>query len=124
MKKARNRMKSKVSGALSSVNIDDEAVSYNSFYKMDVIDFDAEVSISTGFEIDCQVTVQVAVEADEGVVIFEGQSWFYNLAETSGNRNLIRIDDLKVKESRVSDAALEQFLSDGHDLVVEIKFSA
>lgn len=31
---------------------------------------------------------------------------------------------VKVKESRVSDAALEQFLSEGHDLVAEIKFSA
>lgn len=117
-------MKAKLDETMSSVNVDYEAVPYNSFYKMDVIDFDAEVSITTGFEIDCQVTVQVAVEADEGVVIFEGQSWFYNLAEISGNRNLIRIDDLKVKESRVSDAALERFLADGYDLVVEIKFSA
>lgn len=117
-------MKAKVSESMSTVNVDYECVAYNSFYKVDVIEFDAEVSITTGFEIDCQVQLQVAVEADEGVVIFEGQSWFYNLAETSGNRNLIRIDDLKVKESRVSDAALEQFLSDGHDLVVEIKFSA
>ena len=117
-------MKAKLDETMSSVSVDYEAVSYNSFYKMDVIDFDAEVSISAGFEIDCQVTVQVAVEADEGVVIFEGQYWFYNLTEISGNRSLIRIDDLKVKESRVSDAALEQFLADGYDLVAEIKFSA
>lgn len=117
-------MKAKLDETMSSVEVEYKEVPFRDEYKIDVIDFDAEVSISTGFEIDCQVTLQVAVEADEGVVIFEGQSWFYNLAETSGNRNLIRIDDLKVKESRVSDAALEQFLADGYDLVVEIKFSA
>ena len=117
-------MKAKVSESMSSVNVDYEGVAYNSFYKVDVIEFDAEVSITTGFEIDCQVQLQVAVEADEGVVIFEGEVWFTDIVEKLNGRNIIRMDDLKVKESRVSDAALEQFLSDGHDLVVEIKFSA
>ena len=63
-------MKAKVSESMSTVNVDYEGVAYNSFYKVDVIEFDAEVSITTGFEIDCQVQLQVAVEADEGVVIF------------------------------------------------------
>lgn len=117
-------MKAKLDETMSSVEVEYKEVPFRDEYKIDVIEFEADVSITTGFEIDCQITIEVAVESNNGVVILQGQEWFNNLAESSGNRNLIRIDDLKVKESRVSDASLEQFLADGYDLVVEIKFSA
>lgn len=89
-----------------------------------MIEFDAEVSIESGFEIDCYVSLQVAVESDKGVVILEGRHWFTNLAETHNDeRNYFQMDDLSVKESRIEDSELEQFLQDIADSIVEIKFS-
>ena len=46
-------MKAKVNETASSVNVDYEAIPYKTKYSIDVIEFDAEVSITTGFEIDC-----------------------------------------------------------------------
>ena len=118
-------MKAKLDETMSSVNVDYEEVPFRDEYKIDVIEFNAEVSITTGFEIDCQVMIEVAVESDKGVVILEGESWFYNLAETyNGKYNHIKMDDLSVKESRVDDSALDQFLQEISDSIVEITFSA
>ena len=65
------------------------------------------------------------VKSDKGVVILEGEVWFENLAETyNGKYNHIKMDDLSVKESRVDDSDLEQFLQDIHDSAIELKFSA
>lgn len=118
-------MKARLDESMSSVEVNYEAVSFRDEYKIDVIEFDAEVSITVGFEIDCQISIQVAVESEKGVVILEGQKWFNNLAEThNGKYNRIQMDDLSVKESRVDDADLEKFLQDISDSIVEIKFSA
>lgn len=118
-------MKARLDETMSSVNADYEAIPFKKEYTIDVIDFNAEVSITAGFEIDCQVTIQVAVESDKGVVILEGEFWFYDLAENHDSKhNHINMDDLSVKESRVDDSVLEQFLQDIHDSIVEIKFSA
>ena len=58
-------------------------------------------------------------------MILEGQVWFGNIAYTSQSKsNYIKIDDLSVKESRVDDSELEQFLQDISDSIVNIKFSA
>ena len=70
------------------------------------------------------MSIQVAVTSDKGVVILEGERWFYNLAETHDSKhNRIQMDDLSVKESRIDDSELEQFLSEISDSIVEIKFS-
>ena len=100
-------------------------VPFRDEYKIDVIEFEADVSITSGFEIDCQITIEVAVESDKGVVILQGQEWFNNLAETRDSKhNHIQMDDLSVKESRVEDSELEKFLQEIADSIVEIKFSA
>ena len=117
-------MKAKLDETMSSVEVEYKEVPFRDEYKIDVIEFNAEVSITTGFEIDCQVSIQVAVESDKGVVILQGQEWFNNLAETHDSKhNHIQMDDLSVKESRVDDSDLEQFLQDIADSIVEIKFS-
>ena len=118
-------MKAQVSESMSTVEVDYESVPFKKEYTIDVIEFYAEVSITVGFEIDCQVTIEVAVESEKGVVILEGQVWFGNIAYTSQSKsNYIEIDDLSVKESRVDDSELEQFLQDISDSIVNIKFSA
>ena len=118
-------MKAQVSESMSSVNVEYAEISLREKYKIDVIEFNAEVSITAEFEIDCQVTIQVAVESDEGVVIIEGEEWFYNLAKTHNSKyNHIRMEELSIKESRVDEADLDQFLQDISDSIVEIKFSA
>ena len=118
-------MKAQVSESMSTVEVDYEAVPFKKEYTIDVIEFYAEVSITVGFEIDCQVTIEVAVESEKGVVILEGQAWFTNLAEThDGKHNYIEMDDLSVKESRVDDSELEQFLQDISDSIVNIKFAS
>ena len=118
-------MKAQVSEEMSTVEVDYEAVPFKKEYTIDVIEFYAEVSITVGFEIDCQVTIEVSVESEKGVVILEGEFWFYDLAENHDSKhNHINMDDLSVKESRVDDSVLEQFLQDIHDSIVEIKFSA
>lgn len=118
-------MKARFDESMSTVEVEYKEVPFKDEYKIDVIEFDANVSIATGFEIDCQVSIQVAVESDKGVVILQGQEWFNNLAETHDSKhNHIQMDDLSVKESRVDDSVLEQFLQDIADSIVEIKFSA
>lgn len=118
-------MKARVSESMSTVEVDYEAVPFKKEYTIDVIEFYAEVSIAVGFEIDCQVTIEVAIESDKGVVILEGERWFFNLAESHDSKhNHIQMDDLSVKESRVDDSELEQFLSEISDSIVDIKFSA
>lgn len=118
-------MKARFDESMSTVEVEYKEVPFRDEYKIDVIEFDARVSIAAGFEIDCQVAIQVAVESAAGVVILESEEWFYNLAETHDSKhNHIKMDDLSVKESRVDDADLEQFLQDISDSIVEIKFSA
>lgn len=118
-------MKAKLDETMSSVKVEYKEVPFRDEYKIDVIEFEAIVSITAGFEIDCQVTIEVAVESDKGVVILQGQEWFNNLAETCDSKhNHIQMDDLSVKESRIDDSDLEQFLQDIADSIVEIKFSA
>lgn len=117
-------MRARFDESMSTVEVEYKEVPFKDEYKIDVIEFDAEVSIETGFEIDCYVSIQVAVKSDKGVVILEGNRWFNNLAEThSSKHNRIQMDDLSVKESRIDDAELEQFLQDISDSIVEIKFS-
>lgn len=117
-------MQARFDESMSTVEVEYKEVPFRDEYKIDVIEFDASISIAAGFEIDCQITIQVAVESDKGVVILEDQEWFYNLAETHDSKhNHIKMDDLSVKESRVDDAHLEQFLQDISDSIVEIKFS-
>ena len=109
----------------SAVEVKYKEVPFKDEYEINVIEFDAEVSIEAGFEIDCYVSLQVAVESDKGVVILEGNHWFTNLAETHNDKlNYFRMDNLSVKESRIDDADLEQFLRDIADSIVEINFSA
>ena len=118
-------MKAKLDETMSSVKVEYKEVPFRDEYKIDVIEFEADVSITAGFEIDCQITIEVAVESDKGVVILQGQEWFNNLAETHNSKHThIKMDDLSVKESRVDDADLEKFLQDISDSIVEIKFSA
>lgn len=110
--------------SMSTVEVEYKEVPFRDEYKIDVIEFDARVSIAAGFEIDCQVSIQVAVESAAGVVILESEEWFYNLAETHESKhNHIKMDDLSVKESRIDDSELEKFLSEISDSIVEIKFS-
>lgn len=117
-------MRARFDERLSAVEVEYKEVPFRDEYEINVIEFDAEVSIESGFEIDCYVSIQVAVESDKGVVILEGQRWFCNLAETrNSEHNYINMDDLSVKESRVDDSELEQFLRDISDSIVEIKFS-
>lgn len=118
-------MRARFDERMSTVEVEYKEVPFRDEYKIDVIEFEADVSITAGFEIDCQVSIQVAVESDKGVVILEGQEWFNNLAETHDSKhNHIQMDDLSVKESRVDEADLDQFLQDISDSIVEIKFSA
>lgn len=118
-------MKARLDESMSSVEVNYEAISFRDEYKIDVIEFDAEVSITVGFEIDCKIMIQVAVESEKGVVILEDEEWFNNLAETHNSKhNHIKMDDLSVKESRIDDADLEKFLQDISDSIVEIKFTA
>ena len=118
-------MRARFDERLSAVEVDYKEVLFKDEYEIDVIEFDAEVSIESGFEIDCYVSIQVAVESDKGVVILEGDKWFCNLIETHSSKyNRIQMDDLSVKESIIDDADLEQFLRDIADSIVEIKFSA
>ena len=118
-------MKAQVSESMSSVNVEYAEISLREKFKIDVIEFNAELSITAEFEIDCQVTIRVAVESDEGVVILEGEEWFYNLAKTHNSKyNHIRMEELSIKESRVDDSVLERFLQEVSSSVVEIKFSA
>ena len=117
-------MQARFDERLSAVEVEYKEVPFRDEYEINVIEFDAEVSIEAGFEIDCYVSIQVAVESDKGVVILEGNRWFYNLAETHDSKhNHIQMDDLSVKESRIDDSELEQFLQDISDSVVELKFS-
>ena len=117
-------MRARFDERLSAVEVEYKEVPFKDEYEINVIEFDAEVSIESGFEIDCYVSIQVAVESDKGVVILEGQRWFCNLAETrNSEHNHIQIDDLSVKESRLNDSELEQFLADISDSIIEIKFS-
>lgn len=116
-------MRARFDERLSAVEVEYKEVPFRDEYEINVIEFDAEVSIESGFEIDCYVSLQVAVESDKGVVILEGQRWFYNLAETHDYNHHFKMDDLSVKESRVDDSELEQFLADVADSIVEIKFS-
>ena len=123
--KVRNSMRARFDELLSAVEIEYKEVPFKDEYKIDVIEIDAEVSIESGFEIDCYISIQVAVESDKGVVILEGDQWFTNLAETHDSKyNHFQMDDLSVKESRIDDADLEQFLRDIADSIVEINFSA
>ena len=118
-------MKAKLDETMSSVEAEYKEVPFRDEYKIDVIEFEADVSITSGFEIDCQITIEVAVESDKGVVILQGQEWFNNLDETRDSKhNHIQMDDLSVKESRVEDSELEKFLQEIADSIVEIKFSA
>lgn len=118
-------MRARFDEKLSAVEVEYKEVPFKDEYQINVIEFDAEVSIESGFEIDCYVSLQVAVESDKGVVILEGNHWFTNLAETHNyKRNYFEMSDLPVKESRVDDSELEQFLADISDSIVEIKFSA
>lgn len=118
-------MRARFDETMSSVEVEYKEVPFRDEYKIDVIEFEADVSITAGFEIDCQVSIQVAVESTAGVVILEGQVWFNNLAETHDSKhNHIQMDDLSVKESRIDDSVLEQFLREISDSIVEIKFSA
>lgn len=117
-------MRARFDERLSAVEVEYKEVSFKDEYEINVIEFDAEVSIESGFEIDCYVSIQVAAESDKGVVILEGDKWFTNLAETHARKyNYFQIDDLSVKESRIEDSELEQFLQDIADSIVEIKFS-
>ena len=118
-------MQARFDERMSTVEVEYKEVPFRDEYKIDVIEFEAEVSITAGFEIDCQVSIQVAVESNAGVVILEGQVWFNNLAETHDSKyNHIQMDDLSVKESRIEDSDLDQFLQDISNSIVEIKFSA
>ena len=117
-------MQARFDERLSAVEVEYKEIPFKDEYEINVIEFDAEVSIEAGFEIDCYVSIQVAVESDKGVVILEGNRWFCNLAETHDSKhNHIQMDDLSVKESRIDDSELEQFLQDISDSIVEIKFS-
>lgn len=117
-------MQARFDERLSAVEVEYKEIPFKDEYEINVIEFDAEVSIEAGFEIDCYVSIQVAVESDKGIVILEGNRWFCNLAETHDSKhNHIQMDDLSVKESRVDDSELEQFLQDISDSIVEIKFS-
>lgn len=117
-------MQARFDERLSAVEVEYKEIPFKDEYEINVIEFDAEVSIEAGFEIDCYVSIQVAVESDKGVVILEGNRWFYNLAEThDSEHNHIQMDDLSVKESRIDDSELEQFLQDISDSIVELKFS-
>lgn len=118
-------MRARFDERLSAVEVEYKEVPFRDEYDINVIEFDAELSIESGFEIDCYVSLQVAVESDKGVVILEGRHWFTNLAETHNDKlNYFRMDNLSVKESRVDDSELEQFLRDISDSIVEINFSA
>lgn len=117
-------MRARFDERLSAVEVEYKEVPFKDEYEINVIEFDAEVSIESGFEIDCYVSLQVAVESDKGVVILEGDKWFTNLAETHVSEyNYFQMDDLSVKESRIDDSELEQFLADIADSIIEIKFS-
>ena len=117
-------MQARFDESMSTVEVEYKEVPFRDEYKIDVIEFDANVSIATGFEIDCQVSIQVAVTSDKGAVILEGEKWFFNLANNSNDKyHHFKMDDLSVKESRVDDSELEQFLSEISDSIVEIKFS-
>lgn len=117
-------MRARFDERLSAVEIEYKEVPFKDEYEINVIEIDAEVSIEYGFEIDCYISIQVAVESDKGVVILEGNHWFTNLAETHNSKyNHFEMSDLSVKESRVDDSELEQFLRDISDSIVEIKFS-
>lgn len=117
-------MRARFDERLSAVEVEYKEIPFKDEYEINVIEFDAEVSIESGFEIDCYVSLQVAVESDKGAVILEGNRWFYNLAETHDSKhNHIQMDDLSIKESRVDDSVLEQFLQDISDSIVEINFS-
>ena len=54
-------MKAKLDETMSSVEVEYKEVPFRDEYKIDVIEFEADVSITTGFEIDCQITIEVAV---------------------------------------------------------------
>ena len=117
-------MQARFDERLSAVEVEYKEIPFKDEYEINVIEFDAEVSIEAGFEIDCYVSIQVAVESDKGVVILEGNRWFYNLAETHDSKhNHIQMDDLSVKESRIDDSELDKFLQEISDSIVEIKFS-
>lgn len=117
-------MRARFDERLSAVEVEYKEVSFKDEYEINVIEFDAEVSIESGFEIDCYVSIQVSVESDKGVVILEGQKWFCNLANNYNSKyNYFKMDDLSVKESRVDDSELEQFLRDISDSIVELEFS-
>lgn len=117
-------MRARFDERLSAVEVEYKEVSFKDEYEINVIEFDAEVSIESGFEIDCYVSLQVSVESDKGVVILEGQKWFCNLSETHDSKyNYFQMDDLSVKESRVDDSELEQFLREISNSIVEINFS-
>ena len=117
-------MQARFDERLSDVEVEYKEIPFKDEYEINVIEFDAEVSIEAGFEIDCYVSIQVAVESDKGVVILEGNRWFCNLAETHDSKhNHIQMDDLSVKESRIDDSELDKFLQKISDSIVEIKFS-
>ena len=117
-------MQARFDESMSTVEVEYKEVPFRDEYKIDVIEFDASISIAAGFEIDCQTSIQVAVESDKGVVILEGEKWFFNLANDYNDQyHHFKMDDLSVKESRVDDADLEQFLQDISDSIVELKFS-
>ena len=117
-------MRARFDERLSAVEVEYKEVPFRDEYEINVIEFDAEVSIESGFEIDCYISLQVAVESDKGVVILEGDKQFCNLVETHSSKyNRIQMDDLSVKESRVDDFELEQFLRDISDSIVELEFS-
>lgn len=117
-------MRARFDERISAVEVEYKEVPFKDEYEINVIEFDAEVSIEAGFEIDCYVSIQVAVESDKGVVILEGNRWFCNLANNYNDKyHHFKMDDLSVKESRVDDSELEQFLSEIADSIVEIKFS-
>ena len=118
-------MRARFDERMSTVEVEYKEIPFKDEYEINVIEFDAEVSIEAGFEIDCYVSIQVAVESDKGVVILEGNRWFCNLAETHDSKhNHIQMDDLSVKESRIDDSELDKFLQEISDSIVEIKFSA
>ena len=117
-------MQARFDESMSTVEVEYKEVPFRDEYKIDVIEFDANVSIAAGFEIDCQVSIQVAVTSDKGVVILEGEKWFFSLANNYNDKyHHFKMDDLSVKESRVDESDLEQFLQDISDSIVEIKFS-
>lgn len=117
-------MKARLNESMSAVYVNYKTQSLHKDYTIDVVEFDAEVSISTDFEIDCQVALQVVVESDKGVVILEGQKWFTNIGAFSKNHySNIEMKDLTVKDSLVKDADLEQFLSDIADSIVSISYA-